>query len=264
MAATYLDTIVEAHRARAARDHRDWRSRLGEVRYDGPSFADALRRDRHHVAVIAEIKRRSPSKGWIDEDLDVGVLAHEYEAGGAAAISVLTDADFFSGSVDDLKTTAAAVGVPVLRKDFTVCANDVIDAAHMGAGAVLLIVAALSDAEIALFLEVAKSCHLDALVEVHDPAEARRALDAGAEIVGVNQRDLHSFDVDPRRASEVIAGLPPHVLAVAESGLASVTDVASVARSGADAVLVGETFVRAGAPRDLVGDFASVERRPRG
>lgn len=264
MAGTYLDTIVDAHRARAGRDHRDWRARLGSVTYEGPTFADALRRDPHHVAVIAEIKRRSPSKGWIREDLDPAVLAKEYESGDASAISVLTDIDFFSGSPQDLEIVADTVRVPLLRKDFTVCENDVIDAAQMGAAAVLLIVAALSDEEITSLLDVARVSRLDALVEVHDDEEARRAIDLGARIVGVNQRDLRSFEVDTTRASRVIESLAPDIVAVAESGLESVDDVKNVAQRGADAVLVGEAFVRANEPRSLVHDFASVERRRRG
>lgn len=264
MTATYLDTIVDAHRARAAQDHRSWRGRLGEVVYDGPSFHEALVRDVGHVAVIAEIKRRSPSKGWLNDDLDVTAVARQYEAGGAAAISVLTDEDFFSGSVEDLRTVRHAVSPPLLRKDFTVSANDVIDAAHMGAAAVLLIVAALSDTELEEFLMVASACHLDALVEVHDTHEADRALAAGARIVGVNQRDLRTFDVDPHRAAQVVTALPTTVLAVAESGLASVEDVERVADAGVDAVLVGESFVRAPSPEGLVREFSSVKRRPRG
>jgi indole-3-glycerol phosphate synthase len=263
MTATYLDTIVDAHRARAARDGRDWRSRLGEVHYSGPSFGEALTRESHRVAVIAEVKRRSPSRGWINADLNAQGLAREYVAGGAAAISVLTDVDFFSGSREDLESVRSVVDVPILRKDFTVSANDVIDAAQMGAAAVLLIVAALEDHEIAQFMEVASACHLDALVEVHDDFEARRAVDLGARFVGVNQRDLHTFEVDSHRAARVIGELPAHVVAVAESGLGSVSDVEDVARAGADAVLVGETFVRAASPREVVRDFAAVERRPR-
>ncbi|HSN01935.1 MAG TPA: indole-3-glycerol-phosphate synthase, partial [Acidimicrobiales bacterium] len=251
MTATYLDTIVDAHRARAAQDRRAWRSRLGEVAYSGPSFYDALVREANHVAVIAEIKRRSPSKGWLNDDLDVTARARDYESGGAAAISVLTDEDFFSGSVEDLRSVRAAVGLPLLRKDFTVSANDVIDAAHMGAAAVLLIVAALSDAELEEFLMVASACHVDALVEVHDAHEAERALAAGARIVGVNQRDLRTFEVDPLRAAAVLASRPSGVATVAESGLGSVEDVARVAEAGVDAVLVGETFVRAASPESL-------------
>ena len=264
MTATYLDTIVDAHRARAAQDRRAWRARVGEVAYGGPSFYDALVRERSRVAVIAEIKRRSPSKGWLSDDLDVEATARDYASGGAAAISVLTDEDFFSGSVEDLRTVDAAVALPLLRKDFTVSANDVIDAAHMGAAAVLLMVAALSDAELEEFLMVASACHLDALVEVHDTHEAERAIAAGARIVGVNQRDLRTFEVDPRRAAAVLGSLPTEIVTVAESGLASVEDVARVAEAGADAVLVGETFVRAASPEGVVRDFCSVKRHVRG
>ena len=264
MTATYLDTIVVAHRARAAQDRRAWRARLGEVTYSGPSFYDALVHEASRVAVIAEIKRRSPSKGWLNADLDVEATARHYEGGGAAAISVLTDEDFFSGSVEDLQRARAAVALPVLRKDFTISANDVIDAAHMGAAAVLLIVAALSDGELEEFLTVASACHLDALVEVHDTHEAERALAAGARIVGVNQRDLRTFEVDAARAATVLASLPAEVVTVAESGLATVEDVARVAEAGVDAVLVGETFVRAASPEGLVRDFCSVKRHVRG
>ncbi len=264
MAATYLDTILDAHRARAARDTRVWRDRIGHVRRSGASFTDALARDLGHVAVIAEIKRRSPSQGWLNDELDVAELAEAYVAGGCAALSVLTDADFFSGSSQDVAVAASRVEVPVLRKDFTVSANDVLDAAQMGASAVLLIVAALSDAELAQFLEIAHACDLAALGEVHDETEVARALNAGAHVIGVNQRDLRTFEVDPGRAGALVAGLPPQVLAVAESGLNSVEDVARVAGAGCDAVLVGEAFVRSAQPRELVRAFAAVERRARG
>ncbi|MGC1420261.1 MAG: indole-3-glycerol phosphate synthase TrpC [Acidimicrobiales bacterium] len=264
MTPTYLDDIVAFHRERASRDDREWRERVETTRVTGPSLFEALSdRTEAHVKVIAEVKRRSPSKGWIDEHLDPALLATEYHEGGASAISVLTDDPHFAGSVADLEAVRTATSLPILRKDFTVSANDVIDAAAMGASAVLLIVAALSDEEVTLFLDVAARCGLDALVEVHDHDEAGRAIDLGAFIVGVNQRDLRTFEVSPDRAQAVIAALPTHVVTVAESGFTTVQDVRRAADAGFDAVLVGETFVRSSRPSAAVRSFAGVMRRPR-
>jgi len=265
MATTYLDNIVDAHRARAAKDTRQWRERADHVRYEGPSLLHALRSSTNpHVAVIAEIKRKSPSKGWIDEHLDVATLASAYEKGGASALSVLTDEDFFAGSAQDVARARTYSTLPILRKDFTVSANDVLDAAEMGASAVLLIVAVLDDAELASFIALAHQCGIDALVEVHDEIEARRASDAGARIVGVNQRDLRSFEVDQGRAAQVASSLDVNVVRVAESGMTSVQDVRHAAQAGFDAVLVGEAFVRALDASALVHDFSSVPRVARG
>ena len=259
MGRTYLDDIVAAHRA--VNDPREWRSRLDGSRYDGPSFADALRRET--VQVIAEVKRRSPSKGSLAPDLDPAALAREYADGGAAAISVLTDEQFFGGSLDDLRAVRVAVDRPILRKDFTIGENDVLDARDVDAAAVLLIVSVLSDAELASLIALATECGLDALVEVHDEVESQRALAAGASIIGVNQRDLRSFDVDPERALRIGETLPASVITVAESGLRSVADVERVAAGGFDAVLVGETFVRSTSPAALVAEFAAVARSAR-
>ena len=259
MVATYLDDIVAHHRERASRDGRDWRARLeGAVAARG-GFAAALR-DRDTVAVIAEVKRRSPSRGWIRRDLDASAQARAYEAGGASAVSVLSDEEYFGGSAGDVESVARAVGVPVLRKDFTVSPNDVIDAAEMGACAVLLIVAVLSDLELRLGLDVASRVGLDALVEVHDEVEAHRALDAGAVLVGVNQRDLVTFDVDVTRAERVAGALPGDVVRVAESGLSTRDDVERAAQCGFDAVLVGESLVRASDPAEAVRSLAGVAR----
>jgi indole-3-glycerol phosphate synthase len=261
MAPTYLDDIVAWHRSRAEDDHREWRDRIDSIRYDGPSMYDALSSTKDpYVKVIAEVKRRSPSKGWIDEQLDPAELALSYLKGGATAISVLTDEPHFAGSRDDVKTVRTTVELPVLRKDFTVSANDVIDTAEMGASTVLLIVAALGDDELRDFIAIARVCGLDALVEVHSDEEARRALDLGATIIGVNQRDLHSFEVKPEHAASVISSLASNVITVAESGMTSVDDVARAGAAGFHAVLVGETFVRAANCEQLVHSFASVRR----
>ncbi len=265
MAATYLDEILDHHRARAIADARDWRDRIGEVHYSGPSFVEALTDlTSGDVKVIAEVKRRSPSKGWLREDLDPVALVGQYVAGGAAAISVLTDSAYFAGSAKDLRAVASVTTVPILRKDFTVSENDVLDAAAMGASAVLLIVAALSDEELATFIDLARECGIDAVVEVHDSIEAQRAIKCGADIVGVNQRDLRTFEIDVERAAAVIQSLPSGVVSVCESGLRSLDDVKAAASLGFNAVLVGETFVTAHDVIATVSAFSSISRADHG
>ncbi|HVA53867.1 MAG TPA: indole-3-glycerol phosphate synthase TrpC [Acidimicrobiales bacterium] len=259
MAPTYLDAILQSHRQRVAADERDWRARVDVTRYDGPSFALALRKGSSpFIKVIAEMKRRSPSKGLLAPNLDVVELAKIYRDAGASAVSVLTDGEFFDGSLEDLQKVHKTVELPVLRKDFTVSENDVLDAADAGAGAVLLIVAALADEELVAFIELARSCGVDAMVEVHDVDEARRALACGARIIGVNQRDLRTFEVDPALAASVMDALPRECLTVCESGLSSVDDVERAAQAGFDAVLVGEAFVTASDPSATVKAFALV------
>jgi indole-3-glycerol phosphate synthase len=193
--------------------------------------------------VIAEVKRRSPSKGDLAADLDPASIAAEYAAGGAVALSVLTDGPSFGGSPADLKAARAAVSLPVLRKDFTVSEHDVCDAALMGADAVLLIVVALDDDELAHFSALARRLGLDVLVEAHDEAEVERALVAGADLIGVNQRDLYTFEVDHERAVRVAAAIPEGVVKVAESGIRGPEEAAALAAAGFDAVLVGESLL---------------------
>jgi indole-3-glycerol phosphate synthase len=255
---TYLDDIVSWHRSRAQGDHRSFLERAETVRYEGPSMLQALNATTSFVKVIAEVKRRSPSKGWIRENLDAGELATQYHEGGASAISVLTDVAHFGGSVADLQAVRRAVGIPILRKDFTVSENDVLDTAEMGASTVLLIAAALSEEELSSFLRLALRSGLDALVEVHNLEEAKRAIDVGARIIGVNQRDLHTFEVNPHHAASVISSLPSDIITVAESGMSSIEDVTGAALAGFDAVLVGETFVRSDDPRETVRSFSSI------
>jgi len=257
--ATYLDRILVAHRDAARDDHRSL-DRLVEQATSQPatrSFSGAIRAAEAPpgddlVAVIAEVKRRSPSKGDLFPDLDPAALALQYAAGGAACLSVLTDESFFGGSPDDLRAARAAVDLPVLRKDFTVSANDVADTRLMGADAVLLIVAALSDDELADFAALAGELDLDALVEVHDEAELERALAIGADLVGVNQRDLVTFEVDTDRAVRVAAAFPAGIVKVAESGITGAADAATLAEAGYDAVLVGESLVTSGDPAAAV------------
>ena len=259
MAATYLDEILERHRRRAALDGRDWRERVADVHYDGPSLHEALvDRANPHVKVIAEVKRRSPSRGWLNEYLKATEMASAYANGGATGVSVLTERDSFAGSVEDLVEVSRAVSLPLLRKDFTVGPNDVLDTAAMGASTVLLIVAALADDELRDLLVLAETCGLDALVEVHDREEAGRALDAGARMIGINQRNLATFEVDPTHGASVIDALPATAVTVCESGLGSVSDVRRAAAAGFDAVLVGEVFVTSSAVEEMVRSFASV------
>ena len=259
MAATYLDSIEAFHRGRAARDTRDWRERVRNVCYEGPSLQEALSRSSSpHVKVIAEVKRRSPSRGWLGEGIDAATLAQSYVQGGAAAVSVLTDEPHFAGSREDLEAVVDAVRVPVLRKDFTVSENDVVDTALMGASAILLIAAILDTEELSRYVALAHDVGLGALVEVHDSREAECALASGARLIGVNQRDLRTFEVNPEHAASVIAELPGDIIRVAESGLRTPEDVARAADAGFDAVLVGEIFVTSMSPVETVREFADV------
>jgi indole-3-glycerol phosphate synthase len=246
--ATYLDQILAWHRDRAASDRRQLEDLLSAARA-APlcrGFAAALQGG--GVAVIAEVKRRSPVKGRLAPDLDPTLLAKSYAAAGAACLSVLTDQEFFGGSAEDLRRARAASGLPVLRKDFIVSPADVCDARLMGADAVLLIVAALSPGQLSEFLSLAVDLGVDALVEAHDEAEAERALTAGARMVGINQRDLSTFEVDAERAVRVARSLPAGVVKVAESGISSRRDVERLTEAGYDAVLVGEALVTAPDP----------------
>jgi indole-3-glycerol phosphate synthase len=252
----YLETIIDAHRARASVDGRDLEEAVERAQQMPParSFVDGIRHgsERDGMAVISEIKRRSPSKGDLDPDLDPAAVAADYEAGGAACLSVLTDQEFFGGAPEDLEVARESSSLPVLRKDFTVSGLDVCDARAMGADAVLLIVAALSDSELVFFLDLATELSFGALVEVHDELELKRATGAGARLIGVNQRDLHTFEVDHHRALELGELIPPDAVAVAESGVHTREDVVSLAGAGYRGVLVGEALVRSGDRRAAV------------
>jgi indole-3-glycerol phosphate synthase len=242
---TYLADILAAHRTRAAADRRALPELVERAVSTPPprDFAGALRGG--GLSCIAEIKRRSPSKGDLDPGLQADLVAKDYVAGGAACLSVLTDVDFFGGSAADLAAAREASGLPVLRKDFTVQEADVADARLLGADAVLLIAAALSDSELATCAALADQLGLAALVEVHDEEELARALGADAALIGVNQRDLRTFQVDHERACALAARIPSGVVAVAESGIRDDADARRLAAAGYDAILVGETLVRA-------------------
>lgn len=224
-------------------------------RHSTARFVDALSGD--GLGVIAEIKRRSPSRGTIDDELDPIARATAYQSGGAVAISVLTEEHYFSGSPDDLSGVKAAVDIPVLRKDFIVDSIQIVQAKAIGADAILLIMACLSDREATELLAEAARWHLDALVEAHTDDEAKRAADCGAVIIGVNNRDLSTFDVDLGTAERIAGFLPDEVVKVAESGIWTSADSHRMRSAGFDAVLVGEALVRADDPAGLIGKLRS-------
>jgi len=244
MTRTYLDDIVAWHRQRAQNDARSFTNLLAEAKTCVPArgFASSIR-DTPHLAVIAEIKRKSPSKGDLNASLDPAELALQYQRGGASCLSVLTDSNHFGGSVTDLQVARAACSVPVIRKDFTVDLRDICDARIMGADCVLLIAAILSSAEMSSYLELCREVDIDALVEVHDEAELELAMSAGATMVGVNQRDLVTFAVDQARAVRMAPRIPDHVVRVAESGVRGRDDALALRAAGYDAILVGEHLV---------------------
>lgn len=244
--ATYLDKILAAHRAAAAADARPL-GELVEAAVAKPAargFRRALQAGAADgLAVISEIKRRSPSKGDLNVGLDPAELAATYERAGASCLSVLTDVDHFGGSVADLQAARNATALPVIRKDFTVSERDVCDARLMGADCLLLIAAALAPTELVSFHRLARDLGLDVLVEIHDEVELDVAMNAGATLVGVNQRDLVTFQVDHERAVRMASRIPDGVVKVAESGVRGPDDARSLREAGYHAILVGETLV---------------------
>lgn len=260
---TILDKIIGTKREEVARLNL-FRSALEAQAADAPvpkGFAAAIRRP-DQVAVIAEFKRRSPSAGEINPYAQVAGVASVYASAGAAAISILTDEPYFGGSLDDLRAAREAVGVPLLRKDFTLEPVQLFEARAAGADAILLIVKALDDATLKELLGLAEDLGLAALVEAHDEAEIDRALEAGASIVGVNARNLATFDVDLERSLSLIETLPAEVTAIAESGIRSGDDAAAAGTAGADAVLVGGWLMK-GDPQSGVEALVGHPRRPR-
>lgn len=251
---SYLDVIVKQKQAEVA-ERKQFRP-LAALR-DGPpthprDFAAALARPA--LSIIAEIKRRSPSRGALAPSLDPAYLAREYEGGGAAAMSVLTDREFFGGSEQDLQTARAAVCLPVIRKDFTIDEYQIHEARAIGADAVLLIVRILDDAVLRDLLAAATAVGLASLVETHTAAELDRALAAGARIIGVNSRDLDTFEVK----LDAALALRPRIgdaIAVAESGIHTADDVRRVRDAGFDAILVGESLVRSADPRTKLAEL---------
>jgi indole-3-glycerol phosphate synthase len=220
-----------------------------------PAFAAALRRPDGRLAVIAEIKRRSPSAGDIRPKASADEQARRYRAAGADALSVLTDAKYFGGALDDLRSAADAAALPCLRKDFMVHPLQVLEARTGGASAILLIVRALTDEEIRTLHGAAQAAGLDALFEIHDEADLARAVGHGARLIGVNNRDLAIFKTDLGLSERLIPQLPPGVTAVGESGIFHGADAARLRAAGAQAVLVGEALMKAADPAALIREF---------
>lgn len=247
--ATKRDEVAAARRARSLGELEAIARDAGATR--GLSAALA-RAPGQPVRVLAEIKRASPSAGAIRAGADPAAIAAAYEAAGAAAISVLTDRQYFDGDLAFLARCRERVGLPLLRKDFLIDPYQVVEARAAGADGVLLIVAALSPAQLAELLAAAASCQLDALVEVHTVAEAEVALAAGTTLLGVNHRDLRTFAIDMSLTSVVAPLLPPDVVLVAESGIKTAADVHLLGAVGAHAVLVGEQLMRAPSPGDAL------------
>jgi indole-3-glycerol phosphate synthase len=245
---SFLDELLAATRVRLAESRGKLTEEALEQRIasrDTPrGFTSALRRSR--PALIAEIKRATPAKGALDLDLDARKLAAAYAAGGASAISVLTEPDRFKGSLEDMEA-ALEVELPVLRKDFLIDPWQVMESRAWGADAVLLIVRILGD-RTAEMMAAAAALGMDALVEVFDETDLERALEAGADLIGINHRDLETFEVDPERTAKLAPQVPDGVLVVALSGITGRTDVETAVAAGASAVLVGEALVRAADP----------------
>ena len=259
-----LQRIVETKREEVAA----LRENLSELRDRAESarpprdFVGSLSRS-GSVAVIAEIKRRSPGAGAIRVDLDPVGLGPRYEAGGAAALSVLTDAEYFGGSLEDLKAVRGLVEIPILRKDFVIDESQVYEARGAGADAILLIVRILDDEQLRSLRLLAEELGMSVLVEAHDVMDVKRGLDAGAGLLGINNRDLQTFEVRIDVTLSLADRVPPEVVLVSESGIHTAADVRSVGEKGADAVLVGESLLRQGNPGEGVTALAGHPKVPR-
>ena len=250
------DARVEALRGRA-----NELERLASARERRAGLADALRRA--DVAVIAEVKRRSPSRGDIAPALDAAAQAERYAAGGAAALSILTEPDRFGGAPADLVAAAARVTLPLVKKDFNVHPLQVLEAAALGASGVLLIARAVRPDVLGALAREARALGVEPLVEIRDERELDAALAAGAAVIGVNVRDLETLEMDATVADRLIPRIPAELVAVWESGVRTAADVARAAAAGANAVLVGSSVSAAGSAADAVRALTGVERRGR-
>lgn len=261
-----LERIIRSVRRRvdAAKSTDDLRELERRAEEHVPrGFRRALReKSKDGIAVIAELKKASPSQGLIRAEFDPEALARALESAEATALSVLTDAEFFQGSLENLRLASAAVKLPCLRKDFIVDEFQILEARANCADAILLIVAALTQAELMAFSQCARDRGLDGLCEVHDEEELRRALDAGCDLIGVNSRDLRTFQVDLRTALLLAQKFPPNVVRVAESGIRTGEDVTRLREAGYDAFLIGESLMRAERPGDALRDLI-VSTEPR-
>jgi len=259
-----LDEIIDGVRADLAeRQARVSLDELKERAAQAPQAKDgvaALRGD--SVKVICEVKRSSPSKGALAAIADPAGLAADYEAGGAAVISVLTEARKFGGSLADLEAVRAKVDIPVLRKDFIVTSYQLWEARAHGADLALLIVAALDQEALVSLVERAQTIGLTPLVEVHDEEEAERAVAAGAKVIGINARNLKTLEVDRGNFGRIVPEIPEHIVKIAESGVRGPHDLIAYANEGADAVLVGESLVTGRDPRAAVADLVAAGAHP--
>lgn len=253
---SFLSEIIERKRQRLELARRIVPIESFETRRGSHRFRQALLRDR--VNIIAEFKRRSPSKGVIRADADIKQFVSSYEVGGAAAISVLTEEDYFSGSLDDLRLVKETVGLPVLRKDFIVDEYQVYESAAAGADAVLLIVAALDDQNLlSLRKLIEDELGMDALVEVHTREEMQRAVKCGASVIGVNNRNLHTFEVSLDTSLSLAAEAPAGTVLISESGLNTAADLARLRDAGYRGFLIGETLMRSENPEAALRDLMS-------
>jgi indole-3-glycerol phosphate synthase len=263
-----LEAIIAATRKRvatreASEPYGALEARAAKRQPRGRAFREALTRG-DRLNVIAECKRRSPSRGVLRQDYDPVAIATAYERAGAAAISVLTEPTFFDGSLTHLEAVRGAVQCPLLRKDFLVDEYQLLEAAACGADAVLLIVAALADADLTRLHRAAEKLGLAALVEVHDTDELDRAIGCGAQIIGVNNRNLRTLEIDIRASETIAARLPTHVVAVSESGLKTADDLEAMQKAGYHAFLIGERFMTAIDPGDALAQVVSGRARSAG
>jgi len=261
-----LDQIVRAARRKVeeSRSSRDLRTLEKQAEEHTPrGFRRALQtKSEHGPAIIAELKKASPSRGIIRANFEAKKLAKELEQAGAAALSVLTDEEFFQGSLENLQRASNCTHIPCLRKDFIVDEIQILEARAHGADAILLIVAALTQDELGKFSRSAREYSMDVLTEVHDESELRRALDAGCDVIGVNSRDLRTFKVDLQTAFDLAAMIPKDVLRVAESGIQSGRDIGRLRDSGFQAFLIGESLMKAESPGDALRALLSESGAP--
>lgn len=247
MKGTFLEKIIEAKRvriekAKANADLIELAKQANRLN-GGGRFRDALS-GRSRINIIAEFKRASPSKGIINDQIDPAMTVQNYQNGGAAAISVLTEEDFFSGSLDDLRAVREAVDLPILRKDFVIDEFQIRESAALGADAILLIVAALSENELLRFHTLSSDLGLDALVEVHDLDELKIADDIGATLIGVNNRNLKTFEVTLDVSRELMAAAPKDAIMISESGISTKEDIDELSSLGYNGFLIGETLMK--------------------
>lgn len=266
MSETFLNTIYDAKRRRVAtaKQQVDIEALKREARHTRSAtlphrFRSSMQND--GVNIIAEIKRASPSKGVINDQIDVGKTAANYQAGGAAAISVLTEEDFFQGSLDDLRQVGASAALPILRKDFIFDPFQIYEAAAAGADAILLIIAMLNDADLEHLFRIAETeVGIDALVEVHNKSEFDRAAAIGATLIGVNNRDLHSFDVSLDVSRELIRGKSTGTVMIAESGISTRDEIVKLHSLGFDGFLIGETLMRSADSENMLKELTGNDK----